>query len=325
MKKITLLLLALIGWTAVQAQDINIQDGTFFLCTGTLYDTGGPAAPYSNNETIVMTLCSDTPGIGIELDFTFFSTQAGVDVLTIYDGPDTGSPVIGDFSGTAGPGFVAATGASGCLTLEWNSDFVINSPGWVADISCCQVINAVFDSSTPPAAPDGTINAAVGENITFNGSATFSMDGTGATYEWDFGDGTTAFGTTVNHAYAASGAYPVTLTVTDATGCTNNNNIDITALIGFGGADPGNLFVDAGPDVTLDCGSGGSVTLVADFQEIFETFSGDYTVSPIVYSPPFPFNGLANSLNPDEDDRWSDVENLPFDFCFFGITTTNKK
>ena len=234
MKKITLILLVLLGWASTHAQDINIQDGTFFLCTGTLYDTGGPAAPYSNDETIVMTLCSDTPGIGIELDFTFFSTQAGADVLTIYDGPDTASPVIGDFSGTAGPGFVAATGASGCLTLEWNSDFVINSPGWEANISCCQVINAVFDSSTPPAAADGTISAAVGENITFNGSAVFSMDGTGATYEWDFGDGATAFGTTVVHAYAASGAYPVTLTVTDATGCTNNDDIDITALIGFG-------------------------------------------------------------------------------------------
>ncbi|ARV12686.1 hypothetical protein BTO09_10155 [Gilvibacter sp. SZ-19] len=318
MKKITLILLVLLGWASTHAQDINIQDGTFFLCTGTLYDTGGPAAPYSNDETIVMTLCSDTPGIGIELDFTFFSTQAGADVLTIYDGPDTASPVIGDFSGTAGPGFVAATGASGCLTLEWNSDFVINSPGWEANISCCQVINAVFDSSTPPAAADGTISAAVGENITFNGSAVFSMDGTGATYEWDFGDGATAFGTTVVHAYAASGAYPVTLTVTDAAGCTNNDDIDITALIGFGGADPGNLFVDAGPDVTLDCDAGGSVTLVADFQEIFETFSTDYTVSPIVYSPPFPFDGLANSIDITSDDTWSAVDTLPFDFCFFG-------
>ncbi len=313
-----LMLFLVVGGFCAQAQEINLQDGTFFLCTGTLYDSGGPTGPYSNDENIVMTLCSDTPGIGIELDFTFFNTNAPADVLTIYDGPDTASPVIGDYSGTTGPGFVAATGASGCLTLEFNSDFVINTAGWAASISCCQVINASFDSSTPPAAPDGTITAAVAENITFNGSATFSLDGTGAVYEWDFGDGTTAFGTTVNHAYAAAGAYPVNLTVTDVAGCSSSTDIDVTALIGFGGADPGSLFVDAGPDVTIDCASGGSTILVADFQEIFETFSTSYTVSPIVYSPPFPFDGLANSIDLTTDDTWSAVDTLPFDFCFFG-------
>ncbi|MEP2937766.1 MAG: PKD domain-containing protein, partial [Gilvibacter sp.] len=318
MKKLLPLLILLFSFGWSQAQDINMQNGTFFLCTGTLYDSGGPTGAYSSDETIIMTLCSDTPGIGIELDFTFFSTEAVNDVLTIYDGPDTTFPVIGDYSGTTGPGFVAATGPSGCLTLEFNSNFVINGPGFEADISCCQVITANFDSSTPPAAADGTINADVAEVITFNGSATFSLDGTGATYLWDFGDGMTGAGPTVMHSYAAAGAYDVTLTVTDATGCTNNNDIDVTALIGFGGADPGNLYVNAGVDVTLDCSTGGSVTLEADFQEIFETFSTSYTISPIVFSPPFPFNGLSTTLPVTADDEYSAVETFPFDFCFFG-------
>ena len=33
--------------------------------------------------------------------------------------------------------------------------------------------------------------------------------------------------------------------------------------------------------------------------------------------PPFPFSGLSNQLAPTADDRWSAVEDLPFDFCFF--------
>lgn len=82
---------------------------------------------------------------------------------------------------------------------------------------------------------------------------------------------------------------------------------------------PGSLFVDAGPDQTIACDEvGSSVTLTADYLEIFETVSQAYTVSSIPYDPPFPFDGLSNQLNPDFDDRWSNVEDLPFDFCFFG-------
>ena len=61
---------------------------------------------------------------------------------------------------------------------------------------------------------------------------------------------------------------------------------------------PGSLFVDAGPDITEECGSGkGCVDITATFLETFETASLNYTVSSIDYNPPFPFDGLANSLN----------------------------
>ena len=80
---------------------------------------------------------------------------------------------------------------------------------------------------------------------------------------------------------------------------------------------PGSLFVDAGPDVTIPCGTGGCIDITASFLETFETIDNSYTIDPVVYAPPFPFNGLANSLNPDIDDAWSVVETLPFDFCYF--------
>lgn len=82
---------------------------------------------------------------------------------------------------------------------------------------------------------------------------------------------------------------------------------------------PGSLFVDAGPDQTIECLGGGCVDLTADFLETFETASENYTVSSIPFNPPFPFDGLANQLNPNIDDAWSIVESLPFDFCFFGV------
>ncbi|HLU50755.1 MAG TPA: hypothetical protein VKZ42_01205, partial [Flavobacteriaceae bacterium] len=84
---------------------------------------------------------------------------------------------------------------------------------------------------------------------------------------------------------------------------------------------PGSLFVDAGEDQII-CGGTECVDLSADFLEIFETFSQNYTVQSIPYNPPFPFNGLANSIDVDGDDIWSAVDFLPFDFCFFGDLET---
>jgi len=81
---------------------------------------------------------------------------------------------------------------------------------------------------------------------------------------------------------------------------------------------PGSLFVDAGPDITIDCNTGsGCADITATFLATFESATNQYSISSIDYNPPFPFNGLANQLNPNEDDRWSIVETLPFDFCFF--------
>ncbi|MDP2688041.1 MAG: hypothetical protein Q8O62_12515, partial [Aequorivita sp.] len=91
-------------------------------------------------------------------------------------------------------------------------------------------------------------------------------------------------------------------------------------LIGFSQG-PGSLFVDAGPDVVVDC-SVGCVDLTADFLQTFDTSGSTYTIAPIPFVPPFPFNGLANPLNPNIDDAWSPVDNLPFEFCFFGNTET---
>jgi len=84
------------------------------------------------------------------------------------------------------------------------------------------------------------------------------------------------------------------------------------------GQGPGSLFVDAGPDVVIDCSSGnGCANLTANFLQTFNPSTNLYSIASIPYNPPFPFNGLANSLNPNIDDAWSDVETLPFDFCYF--------
>ncbi|MGV6829343.1 MAG: hypothetical protein ACWA45_08095, partial [Flavobacteriales bacterium] len=83
---------------------------------------------------------------------------------------------------------------------------------------------------------------------------------------------------------------------------------------------PGSLFVDAGEDVAIPCGSGGCVDITADFLETRET--DVYDVASIAYVPPFAFNGLSNSVNTNIDDAWDSPQNLPYDFCFFADIET---
>ena len=77
---------------------------------------------------------------------------------------------------------------------------------------------------------------------------TFTADGSNSSgdiesYEWTFGDGTTATGASVDHAYGESGTYEVTLTVTDSAG---NEDTDTATVEVVEGSE------DAGPSAHLD-------------------------------------------------------------------------
>jgi PKD repeat protein len=61
----------------------------------------------------------------------------------------------------------------------------------------------------------------------FNGSTSFD-DGTIVSYEWNFGDGTTATGVNASRTYETPGTYNVTLTVTDNGGLTGTRTIPVT-------------------------------------------------------------------------------------------------
>lgn len=59
------------------------------------------------------------------------------------------------------------------------------------------------------------------ENVLFSGKESQDADGTIQSYEWNFGDGTTASGEDVTHSFQKVGHYNVTLTVTDDTDVLN--------------------------------------------------------------------------------------------------------
>ena len=82
--------------------------------------------------------------------------------------------------------------------------------------------------TTPPVADAGEDLAVdTGETTTFDG--TDSTDNTAiASYEWAFGDGTTASGSAPTHTYGTPGAYEVTLTVTDEAGNEATDTLTVT-------------------------------------------------------------------------------------------------
>ena len=322
MSKKILLLTVFIFSVQVYSQDLLMQDGTFNQCMGTFLDSGGGSAGYSNNENFTITICPDIPGEAISINFTAFNTENNFDFLSIFDGTDDTAAPLGTFTGINSPGLVEPSDAntSGCLTFVWTSDNSIPLAGWSADISCftpCQNIIANVDSTVPGSTSANVVVADVNDSITFNGSGTFTTGGIGATYLWDFGDGNTGLGESVNHTYTTAGFYVVTLTITDTDGCTSTNNIGLTAQIGT--TSPGNPSVDAGDDIDIPC-TETCTTLTASFLDIGET--NTYTVTDIAFVPPFPFDGLTNNVNTNIDDAWDDVEDLPFDFCFFDNVET---
>ena len=67
--------------------------------------------------------------------------------------------------------------------------------------------------------------------VTFSSAGTTDLDGSVASYLWDFGDGTTSIAPNPQHTYNTPGKYVATLKVTDNVGATTTNTValEITA------------------------------------------------------------------------------------------------
>ena len=63
------------------------------------------------------------------------------------------------------------------------------------------------------------------------------------------------------------------------------------------------------------CNAGDCTQLQANYNTIKQT--NDYTVTPVVYNPNFPFTG-GTVIQNTSDDSWTQIVNLPFTFCFYG-------
>ncbi len=122
-------------------------------------------------------------------------------------GPISGAPTAGTASIVSGPGVDGLNWTAKAFFLYQDIDGNNAPDGPVAS----------FTSSCPTA------------TCTFDASGSSSPGSTITDYAWDFGDGTTGNGVTPSHTYAAAGAYPVTLTVTNSAALTGSSTLTVTA------------------------------------------------------------------------------------------------
>jgi len=263
MRHTYLTFLGLLATTWTFGQTYTISGGDISTCSGVLWDSGGEASTgYLDNEDYTMTICPDGSGeSSISLQWLAFQLSlegefGTLDRLSIYDGTDTGAPLIGIWTGSAAPTVVAAsfTNSSGCLTLRFESND-IGIGAFVASISCytpCEPPVAV--SSMGTAAP---AQICLGEPITFDGTASTAGSGFNiASYAWDFRDAS-PIGTDslVSHPFTAPGEYYVNLSVTDDNGCVSTNVEELQVRVSTTADFTGTLISDnevcTGETVTL--------------------------------------------------------------------------
>jgi len=145
-----------------------------------------------------------------------------------------------------------AVGEGVCVLDLWNTELNTLTGGQNDPIPHT-VADGLFDNRATPGPPTANFTVThpgmtipvAGLPITFDASASID-DGWIASYDWDFGDGTTDSGIIVSHIFAAVGTYTVSLTVTDNDNMTDTLS-DTILVVGWleGGTFPD--IIDARP------------------------------------------------------------------------------
>jgi chitodextrinase len=171
------------------------------------------------NQTLTITQSGTSCSYFLSSNSASFSSGAGNgSVMVIANGAcnwtaQTGAGWISVIGGSSGAGSGGVT-----YSISPNSSSVSRTGAVMIADQTFQVSQA--GNQLPVANAGSGFSATVGTQASFSGSGSFDPDGAIVSYQWDFGDGSTATGSSVTHIYAATGAYTVTLTVTDNLGAT---------------------------------------------------------------------------------------------------------
>lgn len=131
----------------------TVKDGRSEECYGTIYDSGGEAGNYQDNEDFSYTICPRTEHKCLVLHLEYYDMQFNdvqedlYDLIRFYDGENLGSPQIAQIGkddrfftegGVSNGGGVDYTvqAKSGCLTVRFTSDEEINLSGFKATWEC---------------------------------------------------------------------------------------------------------------------------------------------------------------------------------------------
>ena len=152
----------------------SMSTQTVTACEGTLTDSEANQVNtgyYDHNENYSFTICPPN-AVSITITFTFFETELNNDIVRIFDGPDTNSPLIGGpFSGANMPPVVVS---NGCITINFISDINVSAEGfalnWVATVLPPTSPNISLPTS--PTCSTNVMNITLDQNIHCDSVAT---------------------------------------------------------------------------------------------------------------------------------------------------------
>ena len=244
--------------TGPQPQHTYVVDGNYTVTLTVTDNIGDSSDPVTTTATIDLANQAPTADpngpytgtVGIAIDFDGSGSTDPDGTIVAYDW-DFGD---GNTGTGVNPAYTYAGDGVFDVTLTVTDDAGATS----APVTTTATI--ALGNQPPVADPNGPYTGTEGVPISFDGTGSTDPDGSIASYDWDFGDGTVIpnAGPTPTHTYSAAGVYNVTLTVTDDAGV--SDSAGTTADIGAGNqlpvADPNGPYTGtAGSPVTLD-GSG---------------------------------------------------------------------
>ena len=181
--------------------------GPLNLCSGTMYDSGGPTANHGNNTDIVQTI-APFGAASVSLTFSMFDLESNYDYLYIYAGPNTNSPLLGAYTGTNLPGGGTVTSNVGSITIRQYSDPGVTEAGFALTWNC------TLPSAAPAVDFDADKTSTCDSTIQFKDRTL----GGAINWDWDFGDGNSSTLQNPSHTYTTNGTYTVKLVATNIIG-----------------------------------------------------------------------------------------------------------
>ena len=261
MKRLVLLNLffALLYSGGLLAQDVvSIADGgtvTDVSCASSVVITDSDAddGNYLPNESHVITICVEAGSLSeaeIIISPELFGDVWDVDgesTLFIYDGPDTGSPLLGAFNSVTDPAGVTVSGSipGGCMTMEFVSGPNSTGEGFTATFTCLQplqpfnfVVESDPDTTIFPPLTFPVIQICFGDTIDLTVNTSYPLSDAGGNgyeqsdetsyFRYLMGDGTIyqGFGLTeIEHFYEDPFGYLVTIIIQDTLGRVENQQL----------------------------------------------------------------------------------------------------
>ncbi len=245
-------------WAFGDGQSATGQDVTHsypkkgtYTATLTVTDADG----LTDTDTCTVTVLNVVPTAGITSNHT---TEEG-DVIGFFGVTSTDTPSdlpLLTYSWTFGDGSTG-TGISVSHTYADEGTYTVTLT--VTDDDSAVDVTTMTVPVTN-AAPVASITSATGEsdpilpndNVTFVGTGTDKGTTDTLTYSWDLGDGSTGSGTSVVHAYTASGTYTVKFTVTDNDGGSTTATTTVTVATTASVTEDAQDLVDEAPTTSFD-------------------------------------------------------------------------